>query len=226
MNEIEKHVEKLFKSYRKNKQNQELKEEVYANLLARKEDLLLEGYQEEEAVRIAIIHIDSVDHLIENNKKVDINRFFANLLQSATLYSVIIWLFTLPLSLYPQHFLLTYFFLGLSILLSIAYIMYLKKLRSDDTKIKYMNSKSMQKLQKIIWQLWSGFIIISLLSVTGLYFASNFWFSRPLLISGPYQFGEIIISYFTPFFTIIIPLTINKAVNLIDESELGIDEKI
>ncbi|MEC6747856.1 permease prefix domain 1-containing protein [Marinilactibacillus sp. XAAS-LB27] len=224
MDKIEKHIEWLFKPYKKNKQIQELKEEVYSNLLARKEDLLLEGYSEEEAVKNTIAHIDSVDHLIEENKKVDINRFLASLLQSMTLYSVIIWILTLPLSLFPEHLLLSYFFMILSILLSIVYIVYLRKVNNGDIKIKYMNIKRTRELKNIAWKIWVVFIIISLLSVTGIYFASNLWFSRPISISGPYQFAEIALRYLTPFVTVIIPLTVNKARNLIEESEVEVYE--
>ncbi|WP_225743537.1 permease prefix domain 1-containing protein [Marinilactibacillus sp. Marseille-P9653] len=224
MNTIEEHIELLFKPYKKNKLMRELKEEVYSNLLARKEDLLLEGYSEEAAVRNTIAHIDSVDHLIEENKKVDWNSFLANLLQSMTLYSVIIWILTLPLSLFPDHLLLNYLFMMLSFISGIIYIVYLRKAKNGDGKIKFMNIKRTEKLKIITWQLWFGFIVISLLSVTGIYFASHLWFSRPISISGPYQFGEVALRYLTPFSTVIIPLTIHKAANLIAESEVEVIE--
>ncbi|MFC6464840.1 hypothetical protein ACFP65_07655 [Marinilactibacillus sp. GCM10026970] len=225
MKTIERHIDKLFKPYKKSKYILELKEEVYSNLLARKEDLELEGYSEEEAVKNTINYLNSIEHLIEENKVIDMNVLLSTLFQSVTLYTVLIWIGTLPLSLFPENSLLSFFFMLLTVLIGIVYLSYLRKTRSSNPKFKNFNIKRMQKLKKVIWQLWGGFIVIILLSVTGIYFASNIWFSRPVTIDGPYEFATIATSYLKPFAIIIIPLTMNRLANLVEESEEYLNEE-
>jgi hypothetical protein len=49
---------------------------------------------------------------------------------------------------------------------------------------------------------------------------SNLWFSRPITISGPYQFAVLAVRYCTPLLTVFIPLLVSKCYKLIDKYEV------
>jgi len=73
----------------------------------------------------------------------------------------------------------------------------------------FINIQSAFKAKKISWIMWLLFIVVYTLFTTAIQFGSNIWFSRPVIITGPYQFVEIAIRYGIPLISIIIPLILN-----------------
>lgn len=71
MHRISKHVDRLFAKYKEDQQIKELKEEIIGNLEAKVADLISRGIQQDEAIKIAIESIDSVDNLIYDNDEVE-----------------------------------------------------------------------------------------------------------------------------------------------------------
>ena len=72
MNNVRKHVDKMFAKYPKTDETTDLKEEVIGNLEAEIEDLQKNGISFEEAFRVSIEKVSSLDGLIEGVKSVDI----------------------------------------------------------------------------------------------------------------------------------------------------------
>jgi hypothetical protein len=94
---LKNYVDSLFIGYKESKQIRELKDEILSNLEAKVSDLSSSGMEYKQAVQIAIENMDSVDGLIDHNKKVYINRFRIEFLQIALMYSLIAWILTIPI---------------------------------------------------------------------------------------------------------------------------------
>lgn len=225
MGKLENHVDSMFRKYKEDKQIRELKYEVLSNLEARVEDLTAGGMSDSEAIEKAIDTIENIDYLIDGNKEVYINKYKLEYLQIILLYLLIGWIITIPLSIFRQGILFNFILLVSSIIAGVRFLTLRKK---DENYFKYtsnINLKYSIKVKKIAWLLWILFIIVSLLLITALQFGSNIWFSRPVSIDGPYQFVSKLVSYFTPFISVIIPLYFNLAPKLIIRYEVGEDNE-
>ncbi len=89
----------------------------------------------------------------------------------------------------------------------------------DETR--FMNIQQYEKRGKVVWALWAVFAVVSLLATTALYFGSNIWFARRVNIDGPYALAALLITYFVPMLTIIIPIIIGLSVKLIKKHEVS-----
>ncbi|KQL46221.1 hypothetical protein AN963_14715 [Brevibacillus choshinensis] len=222
MDRLHQHVEQLFRPYRGMKQAQELKQEVMSNLEARVADMTTDGMDRAEAVRLAIANIPSIAHLIAGNHRIYVYRFWVEWVQRVLLYSLVAWIVTMPLRMVGDGTGLNTAILVVSLFVGIVYVVLLLLRRTSVTnKEMNMNVRAAFRLRKIGWILWSIFIAVSLLFTTALHFASNFWFSRPISISGPYQFAMVAIAYFKPFVSILIPLALHLAPKLLMKYEVG-----
>lgn len=210
MDRLHQHVEQLFRPYRGSKQAQELKQEVLSNLEARVADMTTEGIDRAEAVRQAIANIPSIAHLIEENHRIYVYHFWLEWVQRVLLYSLLAWIVTMPLRIVGDGAGLNTVLLVVSLVVGIVYVvLFLLRRNSFTKKTMNMSVQAAFRLRKIGWILWSIFIAVSLLFTTALHFGSNFWFSRPISISGPYQFAMIAIAYGKPFVSILIPLALH-----------------
>jgi uncharacterized membrane protein len=77
------------------------------------------------------------------------------------------------------------------------------------------------KVRRLFWLLWSAFTVICTIAITAVYFGSNIWFSRQINIDGPYALGVLLITYFLPFLTLVIPLIASIPIKLIAKYEVG-----
>ncbi len=225
MNELRMYVDCLFVHYKQTMKIKDLKEEIYSNLEARKNDLVSEGVSETEAVEIAKCSITEIDSLIDSNKKIYINQFKQERLQWALIYLLAAWVITIPLAVFHAVARLSIILFMISICVGIYYIVFIiknKKLSQDETT--FVNITRYEKLKRICWILWAGFVLLCSLLTTGMYFGSSIWFSRPVSIAGPYALGVLIINYFAPFLTIVIPLIISLNFRLVLKYEVSRDE--
>lgn len=225
MHEVKKHVDKLFAAYPKTDQTLELKEEVIGNLEAEIQDLQSGGASFADAFRMSTERLGKLDGLIDGVKSVRIAGVATAFMQWALIYTLIIWILTIPLSILPSM-IRTSWVLFIIILLMGTVFLILYASRSAIANVRVtVNLVKLAVFRKIVWGLWSVFVVVCWLKFTGLLFGSNIWFSRPLSINGPYEFATIVAMYATPAMTIIIPLLFNKMNTLIGKQEEGTDEE-
>lgn len=223
MEDLKNHVDKLFKKYKNIAKIEELKEEVLSNLEDKVKDLTSKGVSLEEAVKKAISDINDVDYLIEDGRKVYINRFRNELLQVMLLYFIIAWIITTPFRIMGIGVLLNLSLLGGCFVLGAFFIASSKKLKNDEKyyyKTWILSLKGTNKFRRCSWIAWILYVIVTELYSTALRFGSNIWFKIPIRISGPYEFGILAIKYFLPLVFIIFPLIFNAAVKLIYKYEV------
>jgi hypothetical protein len=220
MNDLKSYVDNLFTGYEENNQIRELKDEILSNLEARVADLISNGMEYNQAVIKATENIDSVDYLIEDVKKVYINRLKIEFLQVGLLYSLIAWIITIPLKIVGIGVLLNFNLLLIVAVLGIIFlVLNSKKEISYLHKTSVLNNKSAMRNKKLSWLICGLFITVSTLRTTAIYFGSNIWFSRPIRIDGPYQLAEVGIGYALPFISIIIPLLFSAYLRLLQKYE-------
>lgn len=220
--ELFNYVEGLFSNYKQTKEIQEMKEEIYSNLEAKIEDYLEQGMSRSEALEQAVKHIDTVDFLIDGNERIYINRFLIELVQTSLIYSLLIWIVTVPSRVMINGRLLNDSLMLASILVGVVYLALLWRM-NDITRetVSIVNIKLVRKWEGKIWLVWTAFILTLLVSVSAVRFGSNLWFWRPISISGPYQFAQLMVTFCSPFVSIIIPLLFHKASQLIQKHEVN-----
>lgn len=222
MDDLKKYVDKLFANYKESKEVRELKAEILSNLEARVADYLEEGMAYDEAVALAKRNLDTVDELIPDHKPVYVNRYRLELLQAGLLYTVVAWIFTIPLRLMSVRGLLVNNLLlfAVIILAVIFLILSSKKDESYLNAVAPVNKKRLNSSRKAAWLTWALFIAVMTALTTAIRFGSDIWFGRGVHIDGPYQFAEIALAYTMPCITIILPLLFNKACVLADKHEV------
>lgn len=222
MNSIQDHVDTLFKGYGKSNEIQELREEIISNLEAKVTDLTSNGMDYNQAVVIAKNSIKSVDHLIEGIKEIYINIFKTELSQIALLYFLTAWIITIPLRFVSVGFLINPSLLIAVVVTGVKFLSFNShKEQSFLQMTATLNIRSAYRYRKFAWLIWGLFILTSIIGITAIQFGSNLWFSRPISIDGPYQFAVLVVRYFVPFVSIIIPLLFSSTIKLIFKYEVG-----
>ncbi len=223
MSELSRYVDELFSGYKKDLQTEELKAEILGNLEAKKADLVSSGFNESEAIQKAKESITSVDFLIDGNIKVYYNQMKLEFVQRSLIIILIGWIMTIPLIIFHIGFPA-----NLILFLCVAavglYYLVLSKRHAHENFIvetRYINAVHYKKTKKIIWIFWSIFEVICLLAITALHFGSNLWFSRKISLDGPYALAVLLITYFVPMLTVIIPIIASIPVRLISKYEVG-----
>ena len=210
------------KATKNNKQILELKDEILSNLEAKVVDLTSSGLEYSQAVSQAINSIENIDFLIDDNKKVYINKYRIELIQIAWLYCLIAWVITIPLNLIGVTLGVNVLLFGAVVILGILFIaLYSMKKNIDMNKVSIINLASVLRYRKFGWLIWSLFVAVMTLRYTAIQFGSTIWFSRSLTISGPYQFAVLAIHYALPFISIIIPLLFQASLKLSQKYEVG-----
>ena len=226
MNTLKSYVDDLFTGYKENKQIRELKDEILSNLEAKVADLISNGMEYNQAVIKATENIDSVDYLIEDVKKVYINRLRIELLQVGLLYSLIAWIITIPLKIVGIGVLLNSNLLVIVAVLGILFfVLNSKQEKRYLHKTSVLDIKSAMRNKKLSWLICGLYITLSTLGTTAIYFGSNIWFSRPIRIDGPYQFAVLGIRYALPFISIMIPLLFSAYLRLLQKYEVGVQNE-
>lgn len=223
MSELSRYVDKLFFGYAINRRIKELKAEILSNLEAKKADLLSSGMEETEAIRNTEESITSIDFLIDGNRQVYINQMKLELVQWSLIILLVGWILTIPLLMFrlglPANGILF-----ISVLVAGFYYLGLYRKQSDTedymSKTEFINFLQCKKREKWTWILWVVFATVSLLANTALYFGSNFWFSHKISIDGPYALASLLIAYFVPMLTVIIPVIFSIPARLIAKYEV------
>ncbi|AWX58153.1 hypothetical protein AB432_025295 [Brevibacillus brevis] len=222
MESLKHYVDQLFQKYRGSKQIEELKWEVLSNLEAKVADLVGDGLSLDEAVKKAKANLPSIDSIVGEHRKVYIRPLLQELLQLGLLYGLMAWIVTMPLRIWGMGIFLNYSLFAISILIGIVYLILLGINRPGSSHhLTSMNVRSAFMLRKTGWMLWALYIVGTLVFTTALHFGSNLWFSRPVNLSGPYQFANVAVSYTLPFLSILIPLWLHAIPRFILKYDAG-----
>lgn len=221
MNPLQKHVDRLFAGYPATGRIRELKEEIVGNLEAKAADFMAGGMDYEQAVQAATASLTRIDGLIDEQPLIYVNRYRLELLQRVLFFTLILWIFTIPLRMIertPLSFLLMVLVLLLGILyLALNFVWRGNALEATSPR----NIERARRRSRIVWLLWGLFIFVTVLAITALRFGSNIWFGYQVKIGGPYQFAVLGIQYAKPFLTILIPLAFQTSATLISKHEAG-----
>ncbi|MNW50096.1 hypothetical protein D3C74_275370 [compost metagenome] len=221
MNPLQKHVDRLFAGYPATGRIRELKEEILGNLEAKAADYMAGGMEYEQAVQAATASLTRIDGLIDESPQIYVNRYRLDVLQKTLLFTLILWILTIPLRMIERTP-LSFLFLVLVLLLGILYLVLNFVWRGHALEVTSpRNLHVARRRSRMVWLLWGLFILVTLLAITALRFGSNIWFGHQVKIGGPYQFAVLGIQYAKPFLTILIPLAFQASTTLISKHEAG-----
>lgn len=219
MSDLRKYVDDLFHDYRSTKRTKDLKEEIHGNLEARKIDLMGEGYNEIEAEQIACSYITSIDDLMCREAEVNNGAYRLELTQMILLGTLITWIVSIPGILFRSLFAINVIAFAAVVCIGIyyAYLMMIKKKKTDTKRISIV---WWNRAAKAVWIVAGTYVLIGLVTTTGIYFGSNFWFHRPVKIDGPYQFAQILSSYLASVYVLAIPIIFSSCKNIWKKHEV------
>lgn len=222
MNELNKHVDRLFYKYKHHPNAKELKEEILGNLEEKKADLMAGGLSEHEAIAKTIKDMGTVDHLIDDNVMVYDNRAKREWLQSTLVYVLIAWILSIPLALFGMYINIPLIMFAAVALMGILYIVDItNKDPNHLDQAKYIDTNKYVSWEKYSWIAWAILVAVNVVIVTGVRFGSNIYFERVIKIDGPYQLAHIIIQYVLPLLAIVVPLSVRRYCQLIRKHRGG-----
>lgn len=222
MNELVRHVEKLFADYPQTSEIHDLKEEVLTNLEAKAEDLMEKGMSYKEACEHAIQGIDTIEFMTEGaSRTIDINQAGHELIQSGFIFALLTWIISIPSRVFVEGRLLNNGLTALCIILGFIYVLFLLNRRSDAMKPSNGITVDLPRIRKWrsrVWMWWGLTIGVVLATVTASRFGSHIWYGRPIELSGPYQYAHLLFQYAGPLLSIAIPLFLHRACTILQRS--------
>lgn len=217
MDELRAYVDALFARRGDTPENRDLKEEIYGNLAARRDDLIAQGVPEPEAVRAAKAQLPSLDGVLGTGVRVNAQQWRAARVQSLLLASVIFWVLTIPLLLVRT---------GAACLAAFAAVavfgvLYLCRRRGDPAAIMTVDTVRLRRQSRCVWLVWGVCFVVCVGAASAVLFASNVWFSRPVRIDGPYALGTAAAPYYLALSTIVYPIAVGRFPRLFAQCERG-----
>lgn len=230
---INRHLDRLFAGAQDTLEHRELKEEIRGNLLARMEDYLAKGMSEKQAFQTAIQHIEGMEQLMSDQRRVKRVPYWTALWQSTLIYSLVAWIVTIPTRVKLEGALLNNLLFILSLIVGVAYVFYMISNRdnlnrdeqstqsSDQDKTMRIRMSVMKQWQRRVWWLWAAVMFVLWGTQAALRFGSNIWFNRPIEVDGPYQLAVILVAFALPLISIIVPLIVNRAYRIVSKYEVS-----
>ena len=215
MDELKQYVDSLFSHQKASSETADLKDEIYSNMLARKNDLVQQGFPEAEAIKQAKAGIVSVDSIIGEQQLTYVNRYKTEKLQTLLLAGTILWILSIPTILVGIKF----FSVGAFLLVVLLGILYLTSRKKEPSLVAFVDKQACKKGIKNVWLLWSIFFLVCSAAVSAVLFGSNLWFSRPRTITGPYQLGVIIARYYLPLAMVVFPIAVSNFSKILRDNE-------
>ncbi len=222
MKDLREYVEELFRNQRLTPEVKDLKEEILSNMIAKRDDLIAQGMDEDTATMKAKESISAVDYLIDGNQLTDVGKYRLECTQTILLNSIIFWIFSLPL-LFTGFRVFSY----LGLLLAVGFgVLYLCQRKQSLDSVAFISVTASEKRKKVIWIVWSLFVIVSLGMIAAITFGSNIWFGRPFSLSEPYQMANIASRFYLPLLTVFVPITFGNFTSLLlkNRKECGENE--
>lgn len=211
MSDLTEYVELLFQHQRLTPEVKDLKEEILSNMIAKRDDLIAQGMDEETATAKAKDSLSAVDSLIDGNQMTDVGKYRLECKQTVLLNSILFWIFSLPLLFTGFH---AFSYLGL--LLTVGFgVLYLRRRKQSLHSVAFLSLTASQRRKRIVWIIWGLFFAVSVGIVLAISFGSNIWFDRPVSISGPYQMANIASRIYLPLLTIFLPITFSNFTRLL-----------
>jgi hypothetical protein len=231
MEELRTYVEKLFKKQGHSKETNELKEEIFSNLLAKRDDLIANGLDKTTATLRAKESIHNIEELMEGNIKIYIEQFKYELFQRIVIYLLSSWIIFGPIHFLTSRstslftFVFGIFIIIPSLIYSFYYLLsHSKRKTTCWDNVDYISLPKLRNLRKLGWIGWGIFIIFTTIITTGINFSSNIWFQRKIVIDGPYQLAILVAAYIFPLVTIVIPLLLQGLLKLATKYEVTDNE--
>lgn len=211
MTDLEKYVDELFRHQPLTNEVRDLKEEILSNMTAKRDDLIAQGFSEEEAAEKAVESLSSIDSLIDGNQLTYADKYRTDCSQAALLGSIVFWILSMPL-LFTCYAPLSYLGLFLTIASGAAY---LRRRSSSSAAVSFISVAASKKRQRTVWIIWGLFFAVYAAAMVGITFGSNIWFHRPVSISGPYELANIAVRFYLPLITIVLPITCQSFTRLL-----------
>ncbi|HIV87488.1 MAG TPA: hypothetical protein H9896_05225 [Candidatus Pygmaiobacter gallistercoris] len=206
MTDLETYVDGLFRHQRMTPEVRDLREEILSNMIAKREDLMAQGFDEAAATEKAKESLSSVDSLIDGNQLTCVGSYRAACLQTTLLSCVLFWILSLPLLFFRFGFFST---LGFWLTLIFG-LLYLWRIKNPSDAVAFLSISAARRRRTIVWILWGLFFLVCTGVIAAVTFASNLWFGRPVVFTGPYQFAALVMRFYPPLLTILIPITVGS----------------
>lgn len=223
MNELQKYVDTLFSYQRKNAKTENLKEKLLSKMIKEVNDLILQGMTGVEALEKAMEGLGSEEWLTGGNQLTDMQEYTVQCSYSVLLNCTLFWIFTLPL-LFVKYTPICFIGLIATFVSGIFYIMKSRNYKKTET-LALISILESRRRRKIVWVLWGVFFSIFIFAKAAVLFGSNLWFRRPVEISGPYAFANLVLQFYVPLLTIFIPITVGSFTNLLSKYEKRYDNE-
>lgn len=217
MTEIKDYVDRLFQHQRLTPEVKDLKEEILSNMLAKRDDLIAQGLNEESASEKAKENLTSIACLIDGYQLTDIGKYQSECAQALLLNSLIFWIFSFPL-LFTCYASVSYIGLMLVLIFGAIYVIRINK--STDNAA-FLSAAASVRRKKIVWIVWALFFLVFTGTMAALTFGSAIWFGRRLNIIGPYQMANIAVRFYLPLLTIVIPITFSNFTKILLKNKKG-----
>lgn len=217
MDELRAYVDALFAHRGDTPENRDLKEEIYGNLAARRDDLIAQGVPAAEAVRAAKAQLPSLDGVLGTGVRVRAQRWRAGRMQSLLLASVIVWILTIPTLLVRAGAAC----LAAFVPVVVFGILYLRRRRDDPAEIMTVDTAQLHRECRRVWLIWGVFFLVCVGAASAVLFAGNVWFSQPVRIDGPYALGVVAAPYYLALSTIAYPIAAGTFPRLLAQCEGG-----
>lgn len=217
MSEVSKYIDMLFSYQRKNAKTEALKEKLLNEMISNINDLLLQGADEVDALKKVKESVTKEEWLIDGNQITDMQEYLVQCSYSVLLNCTLFWIFSLPL-LFVKYAFICYIGLVLTLIVAVFYIFESKRNKKTNILALVSISES-RKRKKTIWRLWGIFFSFSIVVKMAVLFSSNLWFGRPIEITGPYSFINIVLPFYVPLLSVFIPIAIGCFTNLLLKNE-------
>lgn len=211
MDELNKYVEAFFRHQRLTPEMEDLKEEVLSNMIAKRDDLISQGMDEETVTKRATESIPAVEPLIGDNQLTDVGKYRLDCMQAMLLNCTLFWILSLPM-LFTGFWAFSY--LGLLLTLGSG-AFYLWKRKQPSEKMSYLSVLASRRRKKAVWMVWGLFFSVSVLVLATAAFGSDIWFGRPVHISGPGEFTSIVARVYLPLLTVFVPITFGNFTDIL-----------
>lgn len=217
MSEVSKYIDMLFLYQRKNAKTEELKEKLLNEMIKNINELMMQGLDEIDALKMAKESIMNEDWLTDENQITDIQEYLVQCSYSVLLHCTLFWIFSLPL-LFAKYAPICYIGLVLTLLAAIFYVFESKRIKNTNILALVSISES-KKRKKTVWRLWGIFFSIFVVAKAVALFGSNLWFGRPIEITGLYSVINIVLHFYVPLLSIFIPMAVGSFTNLLLKNE-------
>lgn len=211
MTDLENYVDGLFRHQKMTPELADLKEEIIGNMTAKRDDLIAQGMDPEQAAEKARESLRDVECLIDGNQLTDVEKYCLDCSQMVLLNCVVFWILSLPL-LVAGYAPVSH--IGFALVL-ISGGVYLFHKKAPGQRVAVLSVTASKRRRNLVWLIWGLFFLVTAGTMAALTFGSNLWFGRPVTIDGPYQLANVAMRFYLPLITILVPITFHNFTTLL-----------